>query len=70
MKTMENATRIFQKHYADWEESQKNQTNGYEYESSFVKMMQQVELEVFQNSAGKVPASKNQKKKSKRVLAK
>ena len=70
MKTMEYATEIFQKHYAEWIESQKNQTSGYEYESSFVEMIQKVEQEVFQSSVGKVPASKNQKKKSKRVLEK
>lgn len=70
MKTLEQATELFQKRYSDWITNQHNQTSGYEYENSFVKMMQEVELEVFQLSAGEVPTNKNRKKKSKRVLGK
>jgi len=70
MKTIEQATEFFQKHYSEWLKKQQNQNNGYEYESSFVKMMQEVEHEVFQISVGEVPKNKNIKKKSKRVLEK
>lgn len=70
MKTTEQATQIFQKHFSDWQQRQQNQTSGYEYESSFVKMMQEVEREIFQLSVGEVPTDKNRKKKSKRVLGK
>ena len=70
MKTIEQATEFFQKRYSEWLKNQQNQNNGYEYENSFVKMMQEVEQEVFQLSVGKVPANKNIKKKSKRALGK
>ena len=30
-----------------WEESQKNQTSGYEYEKSYVEMMKEVEKDIF-----------------------
>ena len=43
MKTTEQVTKIFQKHFTEWQQSQQNQTSGYEYESSFVTMMQEVE---------------------------
>lgn len=70
MKTIEQATEFFQKRYSEWLKNQQNQNNGYEYENSFVKMMQEVEQEVFQLSVGKVPKNKNIKKKSKRALGK
>jgi hypothetical protein len=70
MKTIEQATEFFQKRYAEWLRNQQNQNNGYNYESSFVKMMQEVEQEVFQLSVGEVPQNKNIKKKSKPVLGK
>lgn len=70
MKTIEQATEFFQKRYTVWLKNQQNQNNGYEYESSFVTMMQEVEREVFQLSAGEIPTDKNKKKKSKRVLEK
>ena len=48
-----------------WFESQKNQTNGYEYEKSFVECWRAVGQEVFQQSLGKIPGSKNEKKTQK-----
>ncbi len=41
-----------------WEESQKNQTSGYEYEKSYVEMMKELEKNVFrqivESKAGEV----------------
>jgi hypothetical protein len=49
----------------NWFESQKGQTNGYEYEKSFVECWRSVGQKVFQQSLGKVPKSKNEKKTKK-----
>lgn len=48
-----------------WFESQKGQTNGYEYEKSFVECWRSVGQKVFQQSVGKIPKSKNKKKTKK-----
>jgi hypothetical protein len=47
---------------AKWFESQKSQTNGYEYEKTFVECWRVVGQKVFQQSLGKIPGSKNAKK--------
>lgn len=50
---------------AKWFESQKDQTSGYEYEKTFVECWRAVGQKVFQESLGKIPASKNEKKTKK-----
>lgn len=49
---------------AQWKESQQGQTSGYEYERSFVEMWQQMGTKTLQNTVGKIPGSRNQKKTS------
>ena len=66
----QNPTQIFEKHYQGWLSNPNRMKNGYDYERTFIEMMQQVEREVFQDSLGKVPENKNRKKKSKPVLGK
>lgn len=63
-------TQIFEKHYQEWLANPDRMKNGYDYERTFLEMMQQVEKQVFQDSLGKVPENKNRKKKSKPVLEK
>jgi len=41
--------------------------NGYNYEKTFIAMMQEFESEVFKESLGELPSSRNLKKKFKRV---
>ncbi len=45
-----------------WHESQQGQTSGYEYEKTFVELMRGISQEVFQESLGHIPKSRNQKK--------
>jgi hypothetical protein len=45
-----------------WEKSQKGQTNGYEYEKTFVEMMQKIEKEIFNEMSGTKTQDKNKKK--------
>lgn len=67
METKQSALKIFEKYYLEWEANESRMNDGYSYESTFVEMMQKVQMEVLQASTGKVPKSKNEKKKSKRV---
>ena len=46
MKKAELASQIMER-LAQWEESQKQQTSGYEYEKSYVEMMKEVEKDIF-----------------------
>lgn len=45
-----------------WENNPGRMKSGYEYEKTFVEMMKQFELEIFQQSMGET-GSKNYKKK-------
>ena len=56
--------------YKQWLENPDRNTNGYEYEQSFVEQMQKMGKELFQDSIGEQPASRNLKKKSKLPLGK
>lgn len=47
---LEKATEIFKKNYLEWVKAQEGQTSGYEYEKSYVEMMQKVGREVLQQS--------------------
>ena len=62
---LDNALSILKDRYKAWCSNDNRMKSGYEYESSFVKMMQQVEHELLQSSVGKVPLSRNSKKKYK-----
>ncbi len=45
-----------------WKESQKNQTDGYEFERTFDKMIHDVGREILQDSMGELPKSRKEKK--------
>lgn len=60
--TLEEATEIFKKEFEKWFHEQKNQTSGYEYEKSYVEMMQKVSKEVLEKSVGNT--GKGRKKNS------
>lgn len=47
-----------------WKESQKGQTDGYEYESTFNEMVQYIGKNILQQSIGELPANKKLKKTS------
>ena len=46
----------------EWKESQKGQTDGYEYERSFSEMMRSIGHPILQESVGEIPDNKNLKK--------
>ena len=64
MNTKEEALRIFEKYYSAWENSKERNKSGYDYERTYVEMMQKVQQAVLQNSVGEVSRNKNVKKKS------
>jgi hypothetical protein len=45
-----------------WFSSQENQNDGYEYEKTFVECWRSIGQKVLQQSMGKIPGSKNEKK--------
>ena len=55
-------TTTFQEKVTQWEQSQKGQTSGREYEHSFLEMWQELGQAVFQQSVGELPKNKNEKK--------
>ena len=67
---LEKATKIFQENYKKWLDNDDRNISGYEYERSFFETMQKMEKELFQDSLGEVPGSRNLKKKSKRLMGK
>ncbi len=67
---LERATKIFQQNYEQWLNNPSRNNNGYEYEQSFVEQMQKMEKELFQDSVGERPTSRNLKKKSRPLLGK
>jgi hypothetical protein len=50
----------------EWKESQKGQTDGYEYERSFDGMMRSIGKEILQESVGQLPKNRKEKKPLKR----
>jgi hypothetical protein len=58
------ATEILLTKIAEWEN--KPQTDGYDYEKSFIEVMRGLNEELFQLSVGEVSKDRNVKKKSKR----
>ena len=45
-----------------WQNEQKDQQDGYEYERSFVELWQRLGREILQESMEELPKSRNQKK--------
>jgi hypothetical protein len=58
----ETITRNIMEKVEAWKQSQEGQLSGYEYERSFLEMMNQVRNEVFQASMGDLPPNVNKKK--------
>jgi hypothetical protein len=48
--TLEEATEIFKTNFEKWFQQQSTQTSGYEYEKSYVEMMQKVSRAVLEKS--------------------
>lgn len=63
MKKAEKLSKEFHERLVEWEKSQEGQTNGYEYERSFVEMMRQLTKDAFEEMAGTQMANKNKKKR-------
>ena len=61
---IDKATAILRERYTAWEQDPQRFSSGYEYESSFAKMMEAVEREVFALSVGDAPKDRNRKKNS------
>ncbi len=61
----EKIVEMVKKEVAEWFASQQQQTDGYEYEKTFVECWRAIGQKVFQESLGKIPGSKNEKKTKK-----
>lgn len=70
MTNKEKALSLFESYYTQWETTPERMQSGYDYERTYVEMMQKVQQEVFQSSVGEVPMNKNIKKNFKRALGK
>ena len=70
MNPKEKALKIFEALYVEWETNEERNQSGYDYERTYVEMMQKVQQAVLQNSVGDVSKNKNIKKKSKPVQEK
>ena len=64
MDFKERASELLNQYLAEWESDPTRLQSAYDYEASYAKMMQKFEKELLQASLGKVPKSKNAKKKS------
>ena len=64
MDTKEQALKIFEKYYEQWESNPKRMESGYAYEATYAEMMHKVEQEILQISVGDVPGGINSKKNS------
>lgn len=67
---IDKATAIFRVNYENWLNNGKRNNSGYDYEKTFVEMMERLGEDVFQESIGTLPESRNLKKKSKQHLGK
>lgn len=56
---------LVKKEVSAWFSGQQNQRDGYEYEKTFVECWRSVGRKVLQESMGKIPGSKNEKKTQK-----
>jgi len=64
---IDKATNLFRENYISWLNNPDRMKNGYNYEKTFVEMMQEFESEIFKESLGDIPTNRNLKKKFKRV---
>lgn len=69
MTDLDKILAIVTKHYGQWEKNPTRMENGYEYESTFASMTQEMEKEMLKVSLGKLPISRNDKKKLLQDLA-
>lgn len=53
-----------------WLDQEQNITSGYEYETAFIKVVRNMNKIVLEKSLGKLPGSRNSKKKSTPALGK
>jgi len=53
--TQKDPAKIFEKCYNEWVADPERNLSGYDYERSYVEMMQKVEKEIFQLSLGDIP---------------
>lgn len=69
INTMDEAkiVEMVKKAVSEWFASQKDQTDGYQYEKSFVDCWRITGNKVLQESIGEIPVSKNKKKNFKAV---
>lgn len=58
----EQISAMIKKEVAAWLSSQQGQTDGYQYEKTFVECWRSVGQKVLQESLGRIPGSKNKKK--------
>ncbi len=70
MTTKEKALKIFESYYTHWENNAERNSSGYDYERTYVEMMQKFQAAIFQHSVGQIPRDKNVKKNFKPVLEK
>ena len=63
MTDLDKILAIVTKHYGQWEKNPTRMENGYQYESTFASMTQEMEKEMLKVSLGKLPISRNDKKK-------
>ena len=62
MTDLDKILAIVSKHYQQWEQNPTRMENGYEYESTFATMTQEMEKEMLEVSLGELPKSRNDKK--------
>lgn len=67
LPTMDEAqiSELVKKEVSAWFSSQQNQRDGYEYEKTFVECWRSIGRKVLQESIGRIPGSKNEKKTQK-----
>ncbi len=58
------ATVLFLEKLEAWEKRQQGQTSGYAYEKSYEEFINSLSRELLQESIGKLPKDRNQKKSS------
>ena len=63
MTDLDKILAIVSKHYQQWEQNPTRMENGYEYESTFATMTQEMEKEMLEVSLGELPKIRNDKKK-------
>lgn len=63
MTDLDKILAIVTKHYGQWEQNPTRMENGYQYESTFASMTQEMEKEMLEVSLGEIPISRNNKKK-------